>query len=159
MKSAILWLLGAIGLIMGEQPRAATYAKLPPKLEAQLQRWECKVEVAPGSSTHNNVLNGSFGGSKGKDWALICDEPRRTTLLIFLGGEDVKTDELLYTYKGDGVHLKVRQIEKVDATFIQQHCILKPFSPAIDHDGILDSLLKVVRYHAKDHWYEFKLKP
>jgi len=71
----------------------SAFRELPADVVAELQRRNCKI---PQFDKHmrSNVVQGRFFDSERTDWAVLCLLKKRTSLLVFLGGQGENIAEI-----------------------------------------------------------------
>jgi hypothetical protein len=125
------------------------FPKLPAQIRTALTRGGFTIPQCYGDTVPHNVISGEFRKRGVRDWAVLASKNRISIILIFWGGSDKDTTQLLqaadYSYlqtTGDGIGFsRVIGTKKLN---IEKDCIEvenndKP--PVIDHDAIEEGFL------------------
>jgi hypothetical protein len=124
----------------------------PKRILLQLERWGCRIDGA---------VRGEFTKRGQTDWAVLCDNSRIQTILVFWNRSELTHAELANVFDGDGVHLEGRKIRSVGRKYIiaGYHPHSDVPAPRIEHGGIEDiRSTPVVHYFYQGKWLDLEKK-
>jgi hypothetical protein len=141
------------------------FPDLPAAIRRDLERRQCTVPqpYSAAAGQPKNVIHGRFTSSTAIDWAVLCSRQRRSSILIFRGGDTVRIDGL--ASEADAEKLQVtgpgkigysRGIVVASPANIRAHNRTATESlPPLDHDGVDDAFLgkaSVIWFWSGDRW-------
>lgn len=141
------------------------FVNLPMAVRTELNDRGCTVPQ-PFTATaerSENVIRGRFISTGSSDWAILCSQQRRSTILVFRGGGATTIDELAAGDDADWLELVgpgeigySRGMYVASSERIRRHNPNpdRPL-PVLDHDGIGDAFIEkgsVIWYWAGDRW-------
>jgi hypothetical protein len=141
----------------------AAFPELLDTIRADLQRRKCKIPQLLHEK-RVNVIRGEFAKRGQRDWAVLCETGRVSSILIFWKGSEInpariseQPNEARYELNEKGDKENIRVISPVGRREIMTHYGhsggLKP--PPIDHQGIDDALAgkaSVINYLYNGKW-------
>lgn len=140
-------------------------ARLPAEVREEMERRGCTVPQPFPGDDPANIVTGRFTSPDRLDWAVLCSRDRRSSILVFPGGEASGIAELagepdvdsLQTIDGNGTIGYSRALAVANAADIREYHKSSggPPLPPLDHDGIEDVFIEkgsVVWYWSQGTW-------
>ena len=133
------------------------FPDLPAAVRADLERRGCVIPQSQDNPTPNNVVHGSFTGTGGSDWAVMCSIARMSRILVYRAGGSSRVDSL-WTKPDD----RLRVIQVIDTA--RMRAVSKGWDYAlpklVDHLGIVDGYMgmgAIFHYYADGKWKRYSL--
>jgi hypothetical protein len=146
-----------------------SFHKLPHDIIRNLHNRGCTIPQEFGNNEPHNVVRGEFITRGQTDWAVLCSQNRRSSILVFWCGSVRKVSAIaaspdigfLQTINGGGSIGFSRAISAVgrDYIFKHYHDYGGPKPPSINHQGINDAYVEkgsVVHYYYRGKWLELQ---
>ena len=141
------------------------FRTLPNHILEKLTTQSCTIPQSFENNSPHNVINGEFGKTGQKDWAILCSRKDTSSILIFWGGRASCPSEILPSPDRSWLQQTVggigysRVISTVDPKFILKHADANEEStPApITHQGINQTFVgkgSSVKYCFQGKWIE-----
>ena len=130
--------------------------ELPTVIRTDLEKRGCKIPRFTKWDARHNVIQGQFLKPGERDWAVLCRQQDKSSILIYPGGA---TAEVQLLRNED--HDPYRIIHTATAFVLQKRAIrdkLTESLPQFDHDGIEDGPIKrnaIVLYFRDGEWIDF----
>jgi len=130
--------------------------ELPVVIRTDLEKRGCKIPRFTKWDARHNVIQGQFLKPGERDWAVLCRQQNKSSILIYPGGA---TAEVQLLRNED--HDPYRIIHTATAFVLQKRAIrdkLTESLPQFDHDGIEDGPIKrnaIVLYFRDGEWIDF----
>jgi hypothetical protein len=130
--------------------------ELPVVIRTDLEKRGCKIPRFTKWDARHNVIQGQFLKPGERDWAVLCRQQDKSSILIYPGGA---TAEVQLLRNED--HDPYRIIHTATAFVLQKRAIrdkLTESLPQFDHDGIEDGPIKrnaIVLYFRDGEWIDF----
>ncbi len=130
--------------------------ELPAVIKADLEKRGCKIPRFTKWDARHNVIQGQFLKSGQRDWAVLCRQQDKSSILLYPSGA---TAEVQSVRSED--HDPYRIIHTASAFVLQKRAIRDnpaESPPQFDHDGIEDGPIQkaaIVLYYRDGEWIEF----
>ena len=138
------------------------FRTLPSNILEKLTTQGCTIPQSFENNSPHNVINGEFGNTGQKDWAVLCSRKDSSAILIFWGGQASCPSEFLQSpdrswlqHTGEGISYS-RVITAVGPKFMLKQLDAYEGStpPPITHQGINQSFVG----KGSSVWYCFQGK-
>ena len=130
--------------------------ELPAVIRTDLEKRGCKIPRFTKWDARHNVIQGQFLKAGERDWAVLCRQQNKSSILIY---PNSATADVQLLRSED--HDPYRIIHTATAFVLQKRAIrdkLTESLPQFDHDGIEDGPIKrnaIVLYFRDGEWIDF----
>lgn len=142
----------------------SSYPELPMVIAGELADMGCLIPQTYQARRPENVVHASLEGAGSSDWAILCSQEGKVSLLVFFGNNPLRHMQLavapetgrLQKHLGTDVLGFNWGIDPASPDKVRQAQIgLSPRPPKLDHDALADSVIDtktIYRFCAHGKW-------
>lgn len=145
------------------------FKQLPQPVSAYLRTHKCRIPQTWLQPKPHNVIQGAFIRQGQNDWAVLCSNGAKSSILIFPNGvtksvlkiAEAEDQGYLQTVDGKGAIGFSRAIKVADKQYILSHhkAYGGPKPPPITHHGIDDIFMEkasTIHYYRRGRWLQLQ---